>query len=54
VIGETPPQSLIPAATIFSSAPGERLGGACTLIAGPSTSRATAIVHSRSSSDGSG
>ena len=56
VTGETPPQSSIPASTSRwrGSAPGERLGGACTLISGPKTRRAAATVQSRSSRLGSG
>ena len=54
VTGDTPPQSLMPAAMKRGSAPPARLGGAWMLIAGPKTSRATAIVQRWSSRSGSG
>ena len=53
-IGETPPQSLMPAAMICGSTPGLRFGGACMLMPRPKTMRATAMVHNSSSRSGSG
>ena len=54
--GDTPPQSLIPAATIASSASGIRLGGAWRFCSPPSTRRAPGILsrtagHARSRSN---
>ena len=54
VTGDTPPQSLMPAAISRSSAPGARLGGAWMLACAPRISRATAIVHNNSTSLASG
>ena len=56
VTGETPPQSSIPASTrrVNDAVPGERLGGACTLISAPKTRRVAATVQRRSSRLGSG
>ena len=54
VSGETPPQSLMPARSSSSSEVGDRFGGACRFIAGPSTSRASAVVPAMSSSLGIG
>ncbi len=54
VTGETPPQSSMPARSISANSSPTRFGGACTRIFGPSTSRDTAIVAARSSSEASG
>ena len=54
VTGETPPQSLMPAAIRSPSAPGLRFGGAWMFISGPNTIRAIATVHSNSPVSGSG
>ena len=54
VTGDTPPQSLMPAAISSAVIPGLRLGGAWMFICGPSTIRAIATVHSSSSASGSG
>ena len=54
VTGDTPPQSLMPAAIKRRRAPGLRLGGAWMFIAGSNSSRAIAIVQRCSSSGGAG
>ena len=55
VIGETPPQSLMPASRSRSRCvSSDRLGGACTLTCGPITIRATATAARNVSSDGLG
>ena len=53
VTGDTPPQSLIPAAIRRASDPARRLGGAWMFIAAPNRMRAIAIVHRWSSRLGS-
>ena len=45
VTGDTPPQSLTPAAIMSASGPPERLGGAWMFMVAPRMMRATAMVH---------
>ena len=55
VIGETPPQSSMPASSSRSRCEGsDRFGGACTFMCGPSTVRAGATAARNSPTPGSG
>ena len=54
VSGDTPPPIIDARRHQLRQHPGAQVGGAWTLIPGPNTRRATAMVHNRSSRSGSG